>query len=140
MLSWGGDILTRIRDMDVAHEVLMTVAQLPPSRYINNGASLEDVEMMASKLVGMMLKDDGVAKVNLEVLSHVHSLALYAGNDVLGAEAEAARLYVRTVLQNPRCRSVCLPQAGRSVLRSFLIKVSFLNIFLLQRFHLWSLK
>lgn len=126
LLTWSGPVLSSILNPEVTHEVLMEVALTKPSHYLANGVLYDCMKAMARALFKIMEHhEDG--KVDLMVLTHVHNLVPFVGNEILGANNTDLKHFVRTVLSSGE-KTMCLMKDDREMMRNLLIKVKYLNI------------
>ena len=121
LLTWGGPVLTSIINPEVAHEVLMEVALTKPSLYLANGVLYSCMKKMARALLKIMEHHEH-GNLDLMVLTHVHNLVPFAGNEILGANNLDLKHFVRTVLDSGE-KTMCLMKDDREMMRNLLIKV-----------------
>ena len=128
LLTWGGPVLSSILNPEVAHEVLMEVALTKPTYFLANGVTYRCLKEMARALFKIMEHHEH-GKVDFMVLSHVHNLVPFAGNEILGANNTDLKHFVRTVLNSGE-KTMCLKKEDREMMRNLLIKVksSYLDI------------
>ena len=123
LMSWGGPVLSSILNPEVTHEVLMEVGLTAPSLYLANGVTYSCMKEMARTLFKIMQHHEE-GSVDLMVLSHVHNLVPFAGNEILEANTQDLQHYVRTVLKNEE-KTLCLKKEDREMMRNLLLKVTF---------------
>ena len=121
LLTWGGPVLSSIINPEVAHEVLMEVALTKPSLYLANGVLYSCMKAMARALLKIMEHHEH-GKLDFMVLTHVHNLVPFAGNEILGANNTDLKHFVRTVLNSGE-KTMCLMKEDREMMRNLLIKV-----------------
>ena len=121
LLTWGGDLLARILNPAVAHEVLMEVALTEPSRFLANGVKYSCMQKMAAALLDLM-RHHRNGNIDLAVLTHLHNLLPFANSSTHEADKESIKLFVRAVLRRED-KTMCLKKDERDVLRNLLIKV-----------------
>ena len=124
LLTWSGPVLSSILNPEVTHEVLMEVALTNPGHYLANGVLYSCMKAMARALFKIMEHHEH-GKVDLMVMTHVHNLVPFAGNEILEANNTDLKHFVRTVLGSGE-KTMCLKRDDRETMRNLLIKVKYI--------------
>jgi len=121
LLTWGGEVLTKITHPQVMREVLQITASYAPHIYFHNGVDLAGLKTMADTYYKILLQDN-TNVVDITVLKKMRDFLPYL-DTVVDATRDDIKLFFTTVLEaDPQSRGICTPLKNRNLLRNMIIK------------------